>query len=207
MNDFSYYVSGNPAIWDNIVIDSRLDKTILTTTLESDWWKAKPLLQDGDLLKRGIEVFFQRWKYQIGKLLDTQEFEYNPIWNKDGTITEKRNVERDREEQRTDDVRGNSTSSAHATNLENESPANTDAYHAKIQNISDSSGTAESNTDSRGNTNENESTAETLTRTETGNIGITSTQELITAEQKLYWFNIYHWISERFGCELFALVF
>lgn len=205
----------NEYIWSEIDLDTRIDKNALIATIIDKAKDARVRYMYISTFKFFTEQFFIRWKYQIGKLLDTLEFEYNPIWNKDGTIKEERGEERNREQKIEDTINetGKETNnrSYNSTDTGNEAPFNTDSYHTKTQDIvngnEDSTINNTRDTDRDTATNENESTRELIVRTETGNIGITSTQELIREEQALYKdFNIYEWISELYLDDMFITV-
>lgn len=190
-------------IWSDIALDARLSKDVLISLIIEECSTSIPLYQLPDILKYQTEQFFKMWEYQIGKLIDTQEFEYNPIWNKDGEIKEERHGERDKEQGYREEGSERSNSTINGTNVNDEAPFNTDNYHTKVRDTSDSKRNDNSDYDRGSTTNENESNVEVVTRTERGNIGITSTQALITEERNLYNFNVYEWIVQRYSEQLF----
>lgn len=190
-------------IWSNADIDSRIDKDVLTSEIYGRAFNMRVLYKSIDVFKEQSDMFFKKWKWQISQLIDTMEYDYNPIWNKDGTITENRNVERDREENVKDDSNQNSHTTANGKTVHDESPFNTDNYHTVSRDTDDSNRNDSIDTERTIDTDENESTVEKVVRKEQGNIGLTSTQTLISEQRALMDWNIYNWIIEKYLTEMF----
>lgn len=124
------------------------------------------LYQSADFMKEAIRIWSTTEQSVWMKMYATTTLDYNPIWNKDGTITttNKGNY--------TDDSTG--ISSVKGFN------SNAWAEHAKID--SDRKGTT---------------TGEEIRR-ETGNIGVTTTQQMIREERDISEFNMYDYIADSF---------
>lgn len=137
------------------------------------------LLPDPAIMKNAID----RWSAaSVGvwqHLYDTTQYEYNPIWNKDGMITELE--ERDLAGTG-DTTTGTDVAAFNSTTLQPQGQAKTNAE------------TTDTGTISR-------------TRKEQGNIGITSTQQLIKEEREIAEFNIYFYIAESFKERFCLLVY
>ena len=112
------------------------------------------------------ETNFSVW---VG-LYQTMVLRYNPIWNKDGVITETHN--------------GSYSNHSDGTGTHNVTGYDSAQFSPDTQDI--------------GNNNGNGSDEYTNTRTETGNIGITSTQELIERERNIAGFSLYQYIADSF---------
>lgn len=201
------YGEDDKSIWKNATLDSRLNRDTLIAEIIKNCAGMTPLVNSYDGFTFYSNAFFDKWNYQISKLLDTLDFEYNPIWNKDGTTKYIKNTDRERVEEVTDgyneknDVSGNSTD-------ENEVSAYDSATyqpHEKNTNNYNDNKEIDSNRDT--DKKESEGVAENYTEIQQGNIGVTSTQQLIKEEQSLYEFNIYAWIVNRYRNELFLRVF
>ncbi len=199
-----YDESGNDFFWifKDIELDERLDKNVLMQEILRYSAKSHPIYDTCATFKYGVETFFKKWKLQIGKLVDTYYFEYNPIWNKDGTITENHFSERARGEDKSDDY--------NETDIETGNTENTvSAYNSSTYQPYDNTSTSnnrklESGRDT--DTDEKESIAENTKRIEQGNIGVTTTQSMISEERAIQEFNIYSWIADKFQNELFLNV-
>lgn len=209
------YTDGNYySMWGDIELDSRIDKQVLIEEIVNCCAQSIPMYNTVPTFKSATEIFFKKWKYQITQLMDTLEYEYNPIWNKDGKTTEKRQIERVREEGVSDNTNDNITDKR--TVQENGSVAtevsayNSSEYQPNNKDISSSTtnnnDTVNRDTDRSINTDENESTIDVFERLEQGNIGVTSTQSLIQEQRELMEFNIYKWIVEKYERELFLEV-
>lgn len=199
-----YDESGNDYFWlfKDIELDERLDKNVLMQEILRYSAKSHPIFDTCATFKYGVDSFFKKWKLQITKLVDTYYFNYNPIWNKDGTITETHISERVREENKTDDYNENENETGNTENT-------VSAYNSSSYQPYDNTSTGNDRNLNSGrdlDTNENESFGENTKRVEQGNIGVTTTQSMISEERAIQEFNIYAWIAEKFQNELFLNV-
>lgn len=130
------------------------------------------------IMKEAIRVWSVSRQRAWEKLYATLNFDYNPIWNKDGTIRE------------TEDTTGslNHEGEASGTDEREVSGYNATGYVPAEKNSSDTSNTYEDN--SAGH--------RSYTRIEQGNIGVTTTQQMIKEEREISDFSIYDYISDDF---------
>lgn len=125
------------------------------------------------------------------ELYDTTQYDYNPIWNKDGTITE--TVTRDLDTSDNGSISSNS-----------ENTSQTKGYNSTTWADSNKdTGTAGSTTTATGT--EDETT--TLSRIEKGNIGVTTTQQMIKEQREVVEFNIMQRIIDDFKMRFCILVY
>lgn len=178
--------------WDNTLFDEfnvpeGVDKNTAVMDILYKCADLEIYIPDWDVLKTAIGIWSTKnaWKWE--KLYETMNFEYNPIWNKDGTITETL--------QAADEGEGTNTGSVTSENQV--SGYNVNSYSPESKNVT-SPDTAWT---------ENRSRGETRTRTEKGNIGLTSTQQLIQEERAVSDFSIYDIITEDFKKEFCLLVY
>lgn len=178
--------------WDNSLFDEfnvpeGVDKNTAVMNILYKCADLEIYIPDWDVLKTAIGIWSTKnaWKWE--KLYETMNFEYNPIWNKDGTITETL--------QAADEGEGTNTGSVTSENQV--SGYNVNSYSPESKNVT-SPDTAWSESRSRG---------ETRIRTEKGNIGLTSTQQLIQEERTVSDFSIYDIITEDFKKEFCLLVY
>ena len=216
-------------------LDERLDRDLLNKRLVSYLGASTPLYTTCATFKGFLEAFFLDHSDQITKLVDTLYFEYNPIWNKDGTeirtITTTREATHERESENADTTHhtgtdttkhtgtdtttdtGTNTGSVSADNVstwQNDTRTATDNTNTRTANLSDAR-TANLTDATTGTTNESGTQTETETVTDKfvaqGNIGLTSTQQLITEQRALMEFDIYDWILQKLKVDMFLLVY
>lgn len=129
-----------------------------------------PVYSKPDVLKHSISVWARVHKLEWLKLWQSTIYKYNPIWNKDGTYTEKRS--------------GGASTTYGRTDTNNVTGFDTNSFSPNEQNVS-------------GGTDSNKFN-DSLTRTESGNIGVTTTQQMLKEEREAAVFNIYDHIIEAF---------
>lgn len=178
--------------WDNSLFDdfnvpNGVDKNTAVMNILYKCADLEIYIPDWDVLKSAIGIWSTRnaWKWE--KLFETMNFVYNPIWNKDGTITETV-IANDN---------GGGTNTGTVTSENSVSGYNVNSYSPESKNV----------TSPNTSWTENRSSGETRTRTERGNIGIMSTQELIERERSVSDFSIYDVITEDFKQEFCLLVY
>lgn len=158
------------------------------------------------------------------KLLATTKLEYNPIWNKDGTVTEtitgKHQTDGSggttRKDSYTDTGIGESAGSVNNGTTHKVSGYNLGSGTATDWEQSDNGSSSESQnstlqhkaegSDTHTST-ETGSTEQTLTRKEQGNIGVTTTQAMIKEERDIDKFNIMDYIIDSFKKRFCLLVY
>lgn len=178
--------------WDNALFDGfnvpeGVDKNTAVMNILYKCADLEIYIPDWDVLKTAIGIWSTKNAWKWKKLYETMNFVYNPIWNKDGTITETL--------QAADEGAGTNTGSVTSENQV--SGYNVNSYSPESKNVT-SPDTAWT---------ENRSRGETRTRQEQGNIGLTSTQELIRQEREVSDFSIYDVITEDFKKEFCLLVY
>lgn len=237
---------------------SLLDGLSLPTNLESEretiidnllleTAELEILYPEFNTMKSAIKLWSRKNSPVWGKLYKTTVLEYNPIWNKDATITEteqttgnntgskttEETINRDYDENSKTDsetsTTGNSTTSS-TQNRETDDFVygfnNTNpAQKSKTTETNTITGTDESTTSGDGtektdrnidddtkrnqteNSTGNSTGSRTYERRETGNIGITTTQQMINEEREVDQFNIIDYIVNDFKNRFCLLVY
>lgn len=80
-------------LYGDIDIDERLDKDILIDTIIDQCGAMRCIYNTTPIFKRFSNNFFKKYKWNIGKLIDTLELKYDPITNKNVSWTETTNIE------------------------------------------------------------------------------------------------------------------
>lgn len=215
---------------DTLVIPQALDKEVLKDNLLMEAAELELIYSDPNFLKAAIGAWSRKQLPVWVELYDTTQYEYNPIWNKDGKIVETRDLHgtedvkdnldrvdnlqdkttrdlkdtniRDFEDKETRDLKDENLSSVYGFNSSSEAPANKDENKATGSDTMKHSGTDTYNhtgTDTIDHSGRQDvdrvidrdtSDTGTVTRVETGNIGVTSTQSLILEQREVVKLNI-----------------
>ena len=175
-----------PNFFDDADIDSRLDKDELKMAILARCGTLLPFYTNSEMFKAFSDSFFKQRKNIISKLIDTTEFDYNPIDNYD----------RIEEVHRKLDSTVNGESGNKSTQENQVSAYDSSQYQPKDKLIGDVAITDKKTDDT---------TEDVTTRTH-GNIGVTTTQQMIERERKVVLFNVYHWIAIEFEQNFFICV-
>lgn len=159
-----------------------LDASLLVANILTELGEMNLVYSDPATLKMMISIWnavnYDNWV----NLYKTTILKYNPIWNKDGTVTETKSG--------SGRVDGGSTTEYGRTQQHDVTGYDTNSYSPDTKETAGGKDTV--------TTGSMYSNGETVTRTEQGNIGVTMTQTLITEERKVVEFNMYHYITESF---------
>lgn len=147
---------------------------------------------DADFMKLAIGTWSRSHIHEWQRMFDTLFFKYNPLWNKDGKVTESGTDTHAQTE--TDTGTGSGTGSSTTT-------GNTHGYNATdpVWTPSDQTqSSSESETETSSTHTDNGTNTFSHTRTEQGNIGVTMSQELIEREREMAKFSIEEYIANEF---------
>lgn len=162
----------NSNIFDNFHLPDNVDKDTLTGMMLAEFAELEILYPDPDTFDTILDVWSAARKPAWTKLAAALEENYDPLWNKDGTITE------------------TTTGSGNTSQKLQVSAFNSDALHDSQASSGNSSGTS------------------TTTRRETGNIGVTTSQAMLTEEVELRSrYDIYHLIMAEFKRRFCLMVY
>ena len=212
----------HPTLFNEFVIPEALDKETLTDNLLMESAEMEIIYPDADFLEAAIGSWSKKMIDVWNELFDTTQYDYNPIWNKDGTVEETitRNLAT------TEDVSDNNTRTDNLTELQTRNLAGTTsdsvsstesvygfnsstAAPASSNTATSGGSTTDTGTVTVGNTgtqtdnrtvdrDTTDTGTITTSRTEQGNIGLTSTQDLIKAQREVVQLNLYDVIIKDF---------
>ena len=183
-----------PDIFDNMVLPDGVEKEVVINSIVSELAELDLLYSNPIVLKTLIAVWSNKELYNWKKLFATMNLEYNPIDNYDRTETETINNER------TNNASGSQENTT-TNNLQiaSENIHKVTGYNSAslLENEGDS-GTV-NNTGTVGNSitsnsNSKDTGIESRTLHSRGNIGVTTTQQMIEQERNISEFNIYDYI-------------
>lgn len=231
--DFFHY----PDKWETA------DKDVFVNKLLLDTAELEILYPNADIFKTAIKYWSAAEVQNWNKLYDTTVLKYNPIWNKDGTVTEtEKHIKNNNYTDVTDGTIADHSSTIGNQNTETSGNENIDTTNNTNEknyvfgfNSESAAQSGETVTDDTGRTNTNRSensktnsSANTdatttnntnfkhdekenidreYTRTEQGNIGITTTQQMINEEREVDKFNLMDYIIDRFKQRFCLLVY
>lgn len=183
--------------------EDAIDRQILVDNLLMDLAEISVIITDPDVMKLAIKSWSASCLPVWQALWDTTQYEYNPIWNKDGTVTEveERDLEKVTDATETRDLTGSNDVQVDS----NRSAFNTTTQQPVDQVITDQD-TTDGGTIDYDNTL-TDSGSITRTRTEQGNIGVTTTQQMIKEQRDVVSFNIYRVIIEDFKQRFCIMVY
>lgn len=198
----------DPGVFDGFNLPEGMEKDACITEILIQCAELELIYQDWDFMKMAITNWSIVNQSVWQKLYDTTQFEYNPIWNVDGTVTETET----RNLAGTDSgtlTRTTSGSSQTSGTLEHDvmgyNVASGYQHESKdTQSGSSSDSGSMSDSDSRSRTDTGTITRET---TRGGNIGVTMTQQMIEAERQVDLFNMYDQIVKDFKRRFCVLVY
>ena len=258
-------------VFDNMVVPSQLSRDLIVSNICNACYDLEVLFPDPGYMKYAIGTWSRRRLWSWTKLAETMEFVYNPIWNKDGTITETENRttsgtdsgtsrtggttantgtitddgdrtqtgtitdDGDRTQTGTisdsgtqDSTIGVDTDRTYKQRGFNDSTLVTNKYDEEHTDTTEDIDTSNTRTLNTAETDDNTRTLNTLetsdhsttdsrtrsgsdvvsrSRIEQGNIGVTTTQEMIKREREVSMFDIIDTITQEFKKEFCLLVY
>lgn len=164
-------------IFDDMYCPAGLNKDLLINNILMECAELEVLLPDPGIMKTAIGFWSNAQAAVWDKLVESTEYEYNPIWNKDGVI----------KETETRDL----ASTLNGTDTDQRSAYNASTFQNQEKTILDHDST--------------DTGTITREREEHGNIGVTTTQQMIKEQREVVQFNMYDYIVRSFK-ERFCLM-
>lgn len=206
------------SMFENIVLDSRLDKDILVASLLDECGALRCIYETTETFKYFSDNFFKKYEWNIKKLTDTLNFNYDPLKNKNIEWTETTDInqtldtDEDTIENRTKNNTGtqgnsytdnktNTISAMNSSTYEPDNKTDTTGQNTRTDNLAE-----RINATNNRDKNEQLDWDETDVHTESGTVDIPY-QDLIEKERKASQFNVYNWIAKKYAKELFLLVY
>ena len=179
--------SFNDHLFDDMYIPESLDRDTVVASIIMETEGLEALYVDVPFMMNAIKYWSITMKHKWDKLVASMNFDYNPIWNKDGVRvhTEEENKSSERDETVADSTASTSNNFGAGFNT---TSGLTNRERDTVQN----SGQVKTDDDLK------ESTKRESKDVEQGNIGVTSTQQLIKEEREVADINIYSIIAKDF---------
>lgn len=206
------------SLYEDIVLDERLDKETLVGVLLDECGACESVYNTSPTFKYFSDLFFKKYQWNITKLADSLEFEYDPLKNRNVEWTEttaiEQNLDTDEDTSETrnkantgtqgnsySDNETNTISAMNSSNYEPDNKSDTSGSNTRTDNLNE----AITSTVGR-DKSEDLTWDETDTHTESGTNNIPY-QDLIEKERKVAQFSLYGWIAKKYRNELFLLVY
>ena len=200
----------DPTILDLMQIPAALDRQTLIDNLIMETAEMEILYSNADFLKSAIGSWSAKNLHVWEELYETTQYEYNPIWNKDGTIIELEtrdlkgsdhttdNTDRvdNLQDKETRNLNDKNLHSVYGFNSSSAAPESQDEGEYKGDDTFDHTGRQDVDREFQKNTTDTGTVKHE--RTEQGNIGLTPTQELIEKQRDVVKFNLMDVIIKDF---------
>lgn len=206
------------SILDGVELDERLDRGVLAGVLLDECGAMRCIYETTATFKYFSDNFFKKYAWNIEKLLNTLDFEYDPLKNKNLTWTETTSIEQnlDTQEEHDENKTRDNTGTQETYYGEDEtntiSAMNSDNYQPDNKSEMSGNNTRTDNLSESIVTDRNRSKSEDLvwdetdTHTEAGTSDVLY-QDLIKKEREVAQFSVYGWIAKKYAKELFLLVY
>lgn len=194
-------------LFDLMQIPARVDKGALITNLLAELAELEVVYPDPQTMKTLIGAWSGTMAYRWTTLYETEHFEYNPIWNKDGTYKETETRDLKRTDQGTTEGSSKSNGASEGEELTDVSAFDTSGYSNR--NRTKTTGSEKLESTNKGSASSSGTDTGTIVheRIEQGNIGVTSTQQLIKEQRDLADFSIYRIIINDFKARFCILIY
>lgn len=225
----------NPDIFDDLNVPDGITKEDVIDNILLECYDFELLFPSYNLMKIAIRNWSNIEQPIWNKLYNTENLDYNPIWNVDGDVTESREVTREKTGESTDsrvidrdttqagsgnvttsDTTSGTTSNTHSVagynsnelviSEKDDGTTSTTGSGTRTE-ANSGTGTEDVTETGTGSNSENETVGETLHTRRTGNIGVTTTQAMIREERDVATFSTIKYITESFKNRFCLLVY
>jgi len=190
------------SLFDGFNVPAGMVKALAVNQIVMNCAELEILYTDFDFLKDAIAQWSSVNQANWLKLYNTTILDYNPIWNKDGKITETEIIGKDSKAEGSNSTTGNAASNTinNGKDINKVAAFNSGTFENSTSIESDNVNTDTSNTATQGSYEDNIKNNEVRTyeRKEQGNIGVTTTQSMIEEEREVDLFNMYEIIANDF---------
>lgn len=196
----------DPTIFDTMTLPTGIEKEDIVEEILLDGGSLEILYPQPDFLKSAIAVWSKHRAPIWAKMLETTEYEYNPIYNYDRyeEVTEGETGENSHTAEQTSSGTSGTTNESSADNTATVSQTgyNSNTFVDTNQQVSNGSNSVESNTESSTTNNIEESGSTEIARTRSahlyGNIGVTTTMQMIEAQRGIIDYDVTQVIVDEF---------
>ena len=198
-------------IFDLLTLPEGLDKTILIKSICAELADMELLYPNPEVMKDLIGVWSVGCQYEWEKLLESMNFEYNPIDNYDRTET--RTLTSQGSGSGTDGGSDSLSTTKEHTGQEQDTGKVTAFNSGSLADKNQSTGTSSATDTETASTQYGKTKQETFSKSDSetirahGNIGVTTTMQMIREQRDIVKFNLYDIITEEFKLRFCVLIY
>lgn len=198
-------------VFDLLTIPEGLDKTTLIKSICAELADMELLYPNPEVMKDLIDVWSAGCQYEWNKLLESMNFEYNPIDNYDRTET--RTLTSQGSGSGTDGGSDSLSTTKQHTGQEQDTGKVTAFNSGNLADKNQSTGTSSATDTETASTQYGKTKQETFSKSDSetirahGNIGVTTTMQMIREQRDIVKFNLYDIITEEFKLRFCVLVY
>ena len=201
----NYFESFGDDLFKYLNVPAGIDKQTLVNNILLQGGEFEVLYSDPDFLQNMIGVWSNKWQRTMTKWIDALNVKYNPLENYDRMEEWQDDNTRGEKTSRKEFATGqdNSTSSGSGNTENTRSAYNSSVYQPHDNAASSSTGSNISNSSTNASGNTQSDSTELLKRTGRahGNIGVTTSQQMLEAELDIARWNIIEEITNLFLTE------
>ena len=201
----NYMIAENDDLFAFLSLPTGIDKNTLVNNILLRGSEFEILYSNPYYMQNMIQIWSNKWQRTFEKWSAALSINYNPLENYDRMEDWVDNTSNNESVQRQESAIGNdySNSSGNGTTTNTVSAYDSTSYQPHDQSVSDSSGVnlSSSLTSTDGNTSINTNEAAIHAGRLHGNIGVTTSQQMLQAELDISKWNIYEQITDLFLTE------
>ena len=190
-------------LFDGMQIPDGLNRRALIDELMMQLAEVNVIISDPVAMKTAL-MYWSRTRIDVWKhLFETTKYKYNPIWNKVGTYieTETRDLTKVTDATETRDLTGSND-----VQVDSKTSAYNSSTMQPVDQVITDQDTTDGGTIDVDNTQTDTGTI-TRIRKEHGNIGVTTTQQMIKEEREIADYSLYQLIIEEFKTRFCIMVY
>ena len=198
-------------IFDLLTLPEGLDKTILVKSICAELADMELLYPNPEVMKDLIGVWSAGCQYEWAKLMESMNFEYNPIDNYDRKET--RALTSLGSGSGTDGGSDSLSTTKEHTGQEQDTGKVTAFNSGTLTDKNQSAGTSSATDTETASTQYGKTKQETFSKSDSetiwahGNIGVTTTMQMIREQRDIVKFNLYDIITEEFKLRFCVLIY
>lgn len=192
-------------LWDLLMVPSGINKQELINSILMKGGEFEVLYSNPEFMKNMIGVWSSKWMHTMERWVKALSINYDPLENYDRREEwlddNKRNSSTNRSETAIGHDDSTSSGSGNTTNERSAFDSSDYQPHDKSDSTSSGSNSSDSKTTASGNINENENSLNKRTGRAHGNIGVTTSQQMLESELEIARWNLYDEIADLFLSE------
>ena len=225
------YLNPDKSVFDNMVLPEGIEKDLVVSAILLRCQEFELLYSDPDFLTASVNVWSRKWYRTFNKWFEALAIQYDPLYNYDrteeytdthsGTFNNTTNDVGSNVNTRTDDLTmtNNLSDTNDVTTTHSEKAYNDSNYVGTTQDVVDQDETHTGTVTNTGTVTDNSSLSNNSSANGTedytnihkarlfGNIGVTTSQQMLQSELDIARWNMYEHIADLFAQEFCIMVY